>query len=382
MALTRRAYLSLLVPVTGVALAVALGVLLLDRDESAPDDAREAAVGTALLFAEFGTNGDRVFSADATNPSIRTLVATIPHAPEWGINPSGRAAGDLVAFTVLPPSAVPARETPAELHVLNVATGAIRLLATDADLLTAPVFDHAGTHLVYRRNGEGGQQSIVSVDLATGAQRSLYTVETTYGIYPVGSGSDNGVLFAVLSRGGTDLYRVGTAGQPQLVLHASNGIARDWDISPDGRRVSFVAPGTEDERVVNRLEVVDLASGTRVSVPSVDVPRAVEEYAPVWRPDGSAITLGREAYPDDRAGAVTYPLGAGTPLALATPRQGYDVPVSWSADGEYLAARSFDGTSAQDPGDESLVVIALGGERQTVTATNEVVFLGWVGRNG
>lgn len=381
MALPRRLYL--VVPVTGVAVAVAFAVIMLTRDERASDDTREAPAGVSLLFAEFGTNGDRVFRAQASDPSERALVATIPHAPEWGINPAAQAAGDLIAYTVLPPSAPPERETPAELRVLDAASGETRLLASDADLLTAPVVDREGTHVAYRSNRALGVQALVSVDLTTGARRTLYEVETAFGVYPVGFDSDGRLLFASLSRAGTELYRAGASGGVELVVHASDEVARDWQLSPDGRRVTFVAPTTENERIVQRVHVVDLVTRAPLPVGSEPASTAtVQEYGPVWRPDGTGITVGREPYPDARAAAVTYPLGDGTPEALAAPERGYDIPVSWSADGAYLAVRSFDGVSAQAPGDETLVVVARDGERRAVVAANELLFLGWVRGDG
>jgi hypothetical protein len=79
---------------------------------------------------------------------------------------------------------------------------------------------------------------------------------------------------------------------------------------------------------------------------------------------------------------VTYPIEGGTPSALAAPRQGYDVPAGWSADGEYLAVRSFDGMSAQQPGEETLVIVSREGERVPVVTATELLFLGWVTADG
>ncbi|MGE0227129.1 MAG: hypothetical protein AB7I38_01395 [Dehalococcoidia bacterium] len=379
MTLPRR--LVLAVPVAGLAVAVAVAMVVLTREERPSNGAVAAPAttdGAALVVAEFGTNADRVFLADADDPDERTLLATIPHAPDWGINPGAPATTDLVVYTVLPPAAPPERGSPAELYVLDASTGETRLLAGDADLLTPPVMDGAGTTVAYRSNGDVGLQSLVSVDLATGARRTLYQVETTFGVFPVGFEADGHLVFAALSRAGTELYRATSADHsPELVLHASDEVARDWQLSPDGESVSFLAPAIEDERVVHRLQVIDLTDGAAVSMATERPPSAVEEFAPVWRPDGSGITVGREAYPDAAAAAVTYPLGTGTPAPLPAPARGYDVPAGWSADGEYLAVRSFDGVSAGDPGTETLVVVTPDGARVTVTAASELLFLGW-----
>ncbi|HRC62095.1 MAG TPA: hypothetical protein PLX85_02590 [Dehalococcoidia bacterium] len=58
------------------------------------------------------------------------------------------------------------------------------------------------------------------------------------------------------------------------------------------------------------------------------------------------------------------------------------MPIDWSTDGQYLAVRSFDGMTTQDPGEESLVIVATSGGRMTVSAANEVLFLGWVASSG
>jgi hypothetical protein len=377
---------SFVVSVAGllVVAAVATTLILLARrdDTSNPTGPAAALTGTTLVVAEFGTTADRIYRASAEEPSQRSLVATIDHAPEWGINPAARAVDTRTAYTVLPADRPAAGETPAELWLLDVQTGARTLLASDADLLTAPVFDRTGEHVVYRRNGEANEQSLVSVELSSGTARTLHTVETQFGIYPVGFASDGALLFADLSQRGTDLYRLIGSGDPELVLHASDQVARDWDVSPDGMTISFVAPETHDERIVNRLQVIELSGTKRVPVPAAEAPATADQFSPIWRPDGEAITVGREAYPERTASAVTYPLDGSTPQPLATPAQGYDVPLSWSEDGRYLVARSYDGTTANDPGEESLVVIAPGGERRTVDAPTEVLFLGWLVARG
>lgn len=383
MALPRRP--SVVILVVGLFVTAAVAVVVLVGRDGEQEAADEVVVpsGTTLVVAEFGNTADSIFRASADNPSERSLVATIEHAPEWGINPALQATPTHTAYTVLPADRAPARETPAELWLLDTRSGEQTLLASDADLLTAPVFDREGEHVVYRRNGEAGRQSLVSVDLSTGEGRTLHTEETQFGIYPVGFDSAGDLLFANLSQAGTDLYRLRPDGsEPAFVLHASDQVARDWSVSPDGSTLSFVAPETREQRVVNRLQVIDLDATARVPVPAAETPATADQFSPVWRPDGAAITVGREAYPERTASAVTYPLDGGAPQALATPARGYDVPLSWSEDGRYLVARSYDGTTANDPGDESLVVIAPDGERRTVAAPTEVLFLGWVVARG
>jgi hypothetical protein len=63
---------------------------------------------------------------------------------------------------------------------------------------------------------------------------------------------------------------------------------------------------------------------------------------------------------------------------LAAPKQGFDVPFAWSANGTYLAARTFDGKNSTNAGRESAVVIARSGERYPVSAPGEVILVGWL----
>ena len=58
---------------------------------------------------------------------------------------------------------------------------------------------------------------------------------------------------------------------------------------------------------------------------------------------------------------------------------GFDVPLGWSVDGTYLAVRHFSGTGSRDPGDETLVILGGASTRVEITATSDLLFLGWSG---
>ena len=79
--------------VLGVALlaaSVVLGTISLWPGE-------QAAPRPRLVFAEFGPGADRVYITDPGDPSRRSLVATVEHAPGWGINPAWETADSIVA---------------------------------------------------------------------------------------------------------------------------------------------------------------------------------------------------------------------------------------------------------------------------------------------
>lgn len=373
-------------PVIGVLAVTALTLTALATSMAARPARRNAAVTaghtSSLVFAVFGPQADRIYVAPPGAPDQRRQVAEVPHAEGWGINPAPALAGTLAAFTALPPGSVPQRDTPAELWLLEAPTGRLTRVATDADLLAPPVFDATGTSLVYRRSDSSGAQSIVRVAVHTLERDSVLTAKAGFGLYPIGFARDGGLLYFVLATTGTDLYRVATGEQPRLLLHASDEIARDWRIAPDGQRLSYLAPESVAERVVHRLHVVDIdthGAPRRNSTPlASQAPAAGEQFGGVWTPDSGAITVGREPYQDARADALTLSLGDSAARTVAGPARGFDVPLAWSSDGQYLAARSFDGTTSHEPGTEQIVVLSNAGQRTAIAAQSDVIFMGWL----
>lgn len=354
-----------------------------DDDGAAPPASPGTGPAESLLvLAEFSRAADEIFVAPAGDPADRTAIATVDHAPGWGINPAAEMAGSLAAYTVLPAGALPQRDSPAELWLLDVASGERTRLARDADLLAAPVLAPDGTAVVYRST-DGTEQRLVRVDLASRARRVLHTARTDFGVFPVATTPGGDLLFSEISTAGTDLHAVSLhgpgAGGPRHVLHASPYIARDWRLAPDGGTLSYLAPEPLAERVVHRLHVATLETGgaSKQSAPLVGEAATSEQYGAVWRPDGAAITIGLEAVAGPAA-AVTLPLDdTASPAYLAAPEAGFDVPLGWSPDGRMLAVRSFDGHNSADPGREQLTVIELAGARRAIPSRSQLLFLGW-----
>ncbi|GMU41057.1 MAG: hypothetical protein AMXMBFR23_19230 [Chloroflexota bacterium] len=349
------------------------GVRALTGGEDAPTPAATTAEAL-LVFAEFGPDADRLYLASPATPEQRTLVATIEHATGWGINPAHGTAGHLVAYTVLPPGVPAERDTPAELWVLDLATGEGTRLAQDADLLVAPLFEEDGRVLLYRRS-TGTLQELVRVVIEERTRAMVHAEQTTFGIFPIGYDADGALLFARLSTAGTDVLAVEAGGEPALRFHASDHIARDWRISPDRRWLSYLAPEPALERIVHRARVVALDGGA--DAPLAAPSASGEQYGPTWTPDGRALTVGQEAEAADAAAATTLSVEGHDAAALAAPEQGFDVPVAWSPDGRYLAARTFDGVNSVDTGTERAVIIGTDGTRRPVDATTEVILIGW-----
>lgn len=368
-----RPRLSLLLFLGLATVAFGVAALLLRGLPERPAEDATATARPVLVYAQFGYSADRVYTAPAGDPTRRELIATVEHAGGWGINPAPSMAGTLFAYTVLPPGSA-GRGAPGELWLFDVASGTGTRLARDADSFVAPLFGPAGQYLVYRSIGPQGEQRLSRVEIATRARRVVHSYSGDFGIFPVAQEAGGDVLFVQLSTAGTDLYRVDGEGEVTMLLHASDEIARDWRLSPDGRLVSYLAPVRVGERVVHRLFVYSIAGGGS----PVAAQGSSEQFAPVWDASGETLTFGREAYPAVAASAATISIADGSLTVLAAPQRGFDAPLGWSPDGRYLAARTFDGSSAYAPGAESLVVISVEGERLTVAGESELIFLGWI----
>lgn len=355
-----------------VAGALALRLMPGTQDEPRITD---APPGTPIaVFAEFGPVADRIYTAPADRPGARVLLDEIEHADGWGINPGPLMADNRFAYTVLPPSATARRDSPAEVWLMDVDTANRTRLARDADLLIPPIFVDDGAALIYRRSS-GGQQELVRIDLETSTRRVIHAERTTFGIFPIGYAADGGLVYARLTTEGTQILSVREGRAPTQLFHASDDIAREWRISPDGQRIVFLAPVETMERIQHRTHVAVLSNGAPVDVPGLTTIDG-EQYGPLWSPGGNVLAVGRQASPPD-AGAITLLDLDGGARGLAGPEEGFDIPMAWSPDGAYLAIRSFDGVDASHPGAESTVIVDLEGGRYPVTADTEIIFIGW-----
>ena len=359
-------------PVTAGALLIAIAAIaltLLARLPAAGNasdvpPALPASDGPLIVYREFGLAADALYAADPDDPDGRVELALVAHAWGYGTFPSLSPDGDHIATTAVPPQG-----GPAQLQLLTIATGEATLLAENVDL-TAPVWAPDGTALVVRRSAPHGTNAeLVRVDL-DGEATTI--VAASAGLYPIEVSPDGGWLYyASLTPAGTEAARVSLAGgTPESLGRLSAGVARDWDLSPDGSRLAYLAQTDGPTTFV--AEVRDLATG------AASRPIAGLQFAPVWR-NNVALTVGRlDAGPATAAAQVSLAGEAAAAPALPAPDAGFDVPVSWSPDGELLIVRNFLGTSAADPGPSFLVVVRPGGSRTPVSTSSDVAVAGWL----
>ncbi len=363
------------VPTLGVRLISGLpGQASSQPPPSAGLNALLQTAGPLVVFSEFGEATDTLWAADPDNPAERTEIVRVAHARGHGISPSLSPDGARIAYTVLPAQAAQPDATPsAELWVLDTKTGDAARLAEGVDLIATPIWS-ADADAVVVRQSAGGDVALLRVDLSGEAS---VIASSTAGLYAIGSSPDGAWwYYAALSSSGTDLFRAAAAGglAPEPVAHLSDGVARDWHLSPDGTRLAYLA---QDDGVGFVAEVLGLATG-RAEAPLAVAGTA--QFNPVWEATG-ALTVGS-------LGAGGAPLrlsvdGGPQPASARLPAPpggapGFDVPLAWSPDGAHLAVRRFDGQSASDPGPSQVQVLGADGVRRALSTLSDVVLLGWL----
>jgi Tol biopolymer transport system component len=362
----------------------------LTSGDSSSGSVARATGSPQIIYSEFGQNADTIWTAPGEDLSRRTALATVDHAPDYGIFPSLSPDGRRIAYTVLAPdSGLADVSAPAEVWVMDGDGGNRRRIAVGADLPVIPVWAPDSASLVFRRSvpreNAAGAFQLVRITL-----RGVETVllDTNLGVFPVGFSPDEATFYFVqLSPSGTDLGRMATAGGPATVVaHLSDDFARDWHLSLDGTRLAFLAPRNTGDRVSYSASVLDLAGGgvsVMMAASAVTAAAGADEFNPIWHPNGRDLTVGRLT--SGRTGAPALQMaaeGVGAERSLAAPAQGFDVPLSWSLDGRYLAVRFFEGSSVTNPGRSWVMVIDGGSKRQTVSPSSDIEVLGWRGGGG
>lgn len=343
--------------------------------------APSASGAAQVLVSEFDIDADTLWVAPADRPTERQVVAVVPHAAHYGIYATLSPDGQYVAYTALSPQLQDVNaDSPAEVWVTPMDGGQSRLLATDADLLVPPVWASDSTSLVFRRSqasaNEAGDFQLVRVSL-TGSETTLIAAEVA--LFPVDFSPDGALLYYTqLSAAGSELGQVPVGGgQASLVAHLGDDFTRDWHLSPDASRLAFLAPQESQAGTVLQAWVVDL-KGERQLQPVLPVPdRPTQEFNPIWNPEDGDLTVGRLALGEWSAPAVR--VDASDVEALEAPAQGFDVPLSWSPDGDTLALRSFEGDLTAGLGPWHLVLLSGQGQRTEVAGDGELSFVGWVG---
>ena len=336
--------------------------------------------GPLVVFSEFGETADTLWAANPDDPQDRVQLGRVEHALGYGISPALSPDGARIAYTVLPPAAArPSVATPAELWLLDIDDGSSRRLAEDLDLLGAPVWSPASDAILVRRVLWGADGSVSSellrIDLSGEATR---VASAEAALFAIDFSPDGAWLYyAVATPEGTELAR-GSAlggGEAETVAHLSDGVARDWHLSPDGSQLAYLAQAPDDAEVAFVVRVLDLQTG-EVAAPLADDGSA--RFNPLWERTG-VLTVGRI---DGGGGPARLNVdGARTALQATLPSPppaGFDVPLSWSPDGTHLAVRSFERASVADPGPSRVAVVSTNAARHELSQSSDVTIVGWL----
>lgn len=165
----------------------------------------------------------------------------------------------------------------------------------------------------------------------------------------------------------------------RFVVQISDQAAFDYSLSPDAHKVAYLNQQFMDTGDIrNQTYIADLilAEAKPLSVPGVGDGEFVR---PEWFPDGR-ITIGFLPSSGGPGQMLLMTLDGTEILFLHQPASGFDIPRRWSPDGKWLAVEHRTGGSLGNPGDGTIEVISLNGQRFTILGTvaaDSDTVLGW-----
>ena len=163
-----------------------------------------------------------------------------------------------------------------------------------------------------------------------------------------------------------------------VFLFLSDQIAYDYSLSPDFSRLVFLVPSLVEGEFVFRTHIADIKTEQVSPLIAEGLP-AGQHLRPLWHPDGDKVSVGQLPAGPNAGRVALVPLDGGEVTFLPPPDKGFDIPLSWSPDGKFLAVKSFPGESLANSGPERLVFVAQGGQRLPAPEGAETQPVGWVG---
>ncbi len=312
-------------------------------------------VSPVFLASEYHDTYTTLWLANAHDPDKRSRLADIPHAPGWDIEASVNPIQPAVAVLAIPPGGW---DPASHASLLVISKDGVRHLATNLELRGGLLWSDDGRHLVAQRAG-----IVLVLDASSGTVVADWKPTRTHSAHPVAMTNDT-LWVATLQSSGTAIAEVQlTESGPVTVerLKLSDGVTRDWTLSPDGSRLAF----TEQHGLDLRVRVVPLHDddvphlvSSRWSVAERPSSGSWDDVgpsgSPVWRPDGR--------------------LDFGT-WDEAASEAGFTLPIAWDQRGEWLALRSLDGSGPGKVTGERLAF--RGPDGSLVQASDGLSFVGW-----
>ena len=337
--------LGLFVPRSGTTIEFGSGSLF----ESNSDE-----ISPVFLASEYYDTYTTLWLAHADDPDKRSRLADIAHARGWDIEASVNPIQPAVAVLAIPPGGW---DPASHASLLVISEDGVRRLATNLELRGGLLWSDDGRHLVGQRAG-----IVLVLDASSGAVVADWKPTRSHSAHPVALTHDT-LWVATVQSSGTLIAEVrltdsGLATVERVKL--SDGVTRDWTLSPDGSRLAF----TEQHGLDLRVRVVPLhnddphlvSSSWSVAERSSSDSRddVGPSASPVWRPDGQ-LDIGS--------------------WDEATSETGFTLPIAWDQSGEWLALRSLDGSG---PGRVTGKRLAFQGpDGALVQAPDDLSFVGW-----
>jgi len=366
---------------TGILVAIAAIVAL--RSDATPEVSQLAAPSPQLLFSELSGETTTFWLARADDPGSRRSLVTLSHRQGYGPRAALSPDGRYLAVTLLAPTAVD-QGSDASLWLVEVPSGSARQLVGGVDLRQTPRWADNSQDMAFRRVVVlPGEPPLRRFDVLKGSvgrpgESTVVASASSADIQnfsPIAWTTDNRrVLLLRFARQGAEVWEADASGVRSLA-RVSDGLAQEFDRSPDGRYLAFVRPAADGGP--NSIETLDLqAQSVRRLTTS-----AQALYSPVWSADSRAVAYGVANSADRRRSAVNRAGADGADMSPlnAPANDGFDIPLGWSQDGRFLAVRALFGSSASEITGENLVVIeSATARRASVVAAGYVQFVAWL----
>lgn len=322
-----------------------------------------APAGDYAVVSKTDGDTDIISVVTPNSPDTPAEVGRIKHLPGFSVNGAMAPDGHHLA-AVAADAGTPANPG-ASLLLLDLESGTVTRLTTNVDPLQAPVWAHDSRSVVVSRNSNGAdgkpQTSLVRVAIDGSGETGVVTAKNVLGAYPVAF-DPSGALISVLidGRGSTVLHN------GDELFQLSSQITRDWRMSSDGTQLAFIESDvTSGLRYHSR--VVSLSAGS-ASAQALSADDGSQELGVAWRPGAGQPTFGRDPQSGQPAGAQRQALTASS---------GFDVPLAYSSDGDWLAVTHWTGDSFAQAGQAMLAVVS-GDQRTPIPGASR--FLGWARR--